>query len=772
MKNKILDYISSHSGQVLRKTNIRRALCENSEDKDLFKTALKALVADGEISREGGGIYKKSSLEYITGRITVKEGAFGFLDIAESTESVFIPPGYTYGAFSGDLVKVLITEPGNKRGPVGKVVEIVEPAFTFLLGQLAEEHGRPLVRPLRSGSPDIRIDKAQLEEFPQVTVGDWLKIEIVERTQKYVKGSIIEKVGDAGNLNHELDAVMSEFGLDPMYTAEEEASAGRLKQRDIKRTDLTRETIMTIDPTDAKDFDDALSIHNHDDPKLITIGVHIADVAAYISPNGVWQKKVRRRCFTAYLPGRMVPMLPKVLVSNRCSLVEGEDKPAHTVLLHINRETGKVEDYERFHSTINVKKRLNYKEVQEFADNKFKNPEWPTEVKGPLKELFELSLKMRQWRRENDKFIPLEAPEVRVLCDHNTMELTGLKHEKQGQSNQMVEEYMLACNVAVAKELTNKQLPGLYRVHPEPNPESIEEFTASAQSIYGLQPGDLSHRGNAVKFLNEISKLPEAEVISFDFLRMMQRALYSEKASIHYGLGKGLYSHFTSPIRRMSDLIVHQQLWELENGKAILSNKSCATEAVHITEMEGKIDDAYRAAILRFKLYYIRQQMDGGLKQVQAFVSRITPKGMKVFIQDFGLYCSIHIKNFDNDYYELDDFGRFLTGTSTGITFKCGDKIQVLLSDINFARRELIVKPAFDDMEGKEMPKFGKKEAAGKKTHRKGKSKNNRQPKSRNKSSKDNNTSPKDTFAGKTTEKKGKKVFAKRKNRNAKKKAD
>ena len=115
---------------------------------------------------------------------------------------------------------------------------------------------------------------------------------------------------------------------------------------------------MTIDPKDAKDFDDALSIHNNDDPTLITIGVHIADVAAYISPNGTWQKKIRRRCFTAYLPGRMVPMLPKVLVTNRCSLIENEEKPAHTVLLHINRKTGKVESFERFHSTIKVKKRL------------------------------------------------------------------------------------------------------------------------------------------------------------------------------------------------------------------------------------------------------------------------------------------------------------------------------------------------------------------------------------------------------------------------------
>jgi ribonuclease R len=417
-------------------------------------------------------------------------------------------------------------------------------------------------------------------------------------------------------------------------------------------------------------------------------------------------------------------------------------------------------------------------------------------------------LKMREWRRKNEYFIPLEAPEVRVICDHNTMELTGLKHEKQGQSNQMVEEYMLATNVAVAKELSNRQLPGIYRVHPEPIPEAVAEYTAHVQTIYGLKPGDLSNRKNVVDFLNSIADLPQSEVISFDFLRMMQRAFYSETAAIHFGLGTGLYSHFTSPIRRLSDLIVHQQLWEQENGKKILSTKSCAEEAVHITALESKIDDAYRAAILRFKLYYIRQQMDTGLKQVEAFISKITLKSVKMFIQEFGLYCSVSLRSFDNDYYEMDPHGRHLTGARTGAVFTCGSKIQVELLDINFARRELIVKPAFPENKRKKkskMPMYGKKQAkdkqgknkqhskeraaqkkiyleqkeaqrrvsekkdSEKKPHRKGKGKAKENTETRQKSENDNNTSPRDSFTGKTKVKKGKKVHPKRKNRKSKK---
>lgn len=745
MKQQILDFINSHSGKLLRKTQMRRALCNSAEDKIIFKRELRKLVSAGEVSREPGGIYKKSQGEFVQGKITVKDSAFGFVDIDENTDSIFIPPGHTNGAFSGDIVKVLVTEKDNARGPVGKVVEIVDPAFNFLFGQLNVDRNQCFVRPIRNGSPDITIPQEQLADFPDIEEGDWVKIEIVERGSNSVKGKLIEKVGDAGNLNHELDAVIAEFGLESEYTPEEEKSAGRLKQRPINRKDLRKENVMTIDPVDAKDFDDAISIHDDSDSKLITIGVHIADVAAYISPNGVWQKHIQKRCFTAYLPGRMVPMLPKVLVTNRCSLVEGVDKPAHTVLLHINKRTGKVEEFERFHSTINVKKRLNYEEVQAFADAGFKHDEWAADTKKDLQYIYKLSLKMREWRRKNEMFIPLEAPEVRVLCDHNTMEIKGLKYEKARESNQLVEEFMLAANVAVAMELNQREIPGLYRVHPEPDPETVEEFTGNSIGIYGINPGDLNDRAQAVKFLTDIKTIPEAEVVSFDFLRMMQRAYYSEKAAIHYGLGKQKYSHFTSPIRRLSDLIVHQQLWESESGRRISNNKQCAAEALLITEKERVIDDAYRAASTRFKLYFIRQQMDLGNNKTEAFISRITPKGVKVFIPEYGLYSSIHIKKFDDDYYEVDHNCRYIVGRENGVKVHCGDKIPLLVEDVNFARRDLLLKPILSGIKASE-----KSTPKGKSSFRKksfSKKKNDKQKKDSKTSAKHTSpTSPKAFF--------------------------
>lgn len=765
MRQRILDFISTHSGKLLRKTQIRRAICKSAQEKDIFKKELKKLVSSGEICREPGGIYKMNTQEFVIGRITVKDSAFGFVDIDENTESIFIPPGHTNGAFSGDTVRVLVTDKDNPKGPVGKVVEIVEPAFTNLYGQLMITHSHCLVRPIRMGSPDIIIDKEQLKDFPDVEEGDWVKLEITERNSNDVRGKILEKVGDAGNLNHELDAVIAEFGLERTYTSEQEKAAGKLKQRPIKRVDLTRENVMTVDPIDAKDFDDALSIHDNSDPKTIVIGVHIADVAAYISPNGVWQKEVRKRCFTAYLPGRMMPMLPKVLVTNRCSLIEGAEKPAHTVLLYINRRTGKVEKFERFHSNIVVKKRLNYEEVQEFADQKFNHDEWNDEIKKDLQEIYNLSLKMRQWRRRYEQFIPLEAPEVRVLCDHNTMELTGLKHEKARESNQMVEEYMLAANVAVAMELNERKLPGVYRVHPEPEPESVEEFTANAIAIYGLNPGDLNDRKQAVEFLNEIAQIPEAEVVSFDFLRMMQRALYSEKAALHYGLGKRYYSHFTSPIRRMSDLIVHQQLWEAECNRKYLNNKKCADEAGHITEMEKIIDDAYRAASTRFKLYFIRQQMDLGNNTAEAFVSRISLKTIKVFIQELGLYSSIHIKKFDDDYYEIDQHCRYLIGKSTGRKIQCGDKIPLLIEDVNFARRDLELKPIFAEMPVSEQDKAAARSKPSRRESHRGKKH------SGPRKGKDKGTSPKETFSREGSPKKGRGRSNKKKKSSRRKKS-
>ena len=697
MKEEIIAFIRENSGKKLRKTAIRRALCKNAVEKDIFKAEFRELRQDGIVLKSHGGIYSLSEAEHVEGTITVKDGAFGFVDINEDEDSIFIPPNQTGGAFTGDTVKVLVTDRHNSKGPVGKVIEIISSRFQFIHGQLLQEGNKLVVRPLRFGASDISVSDSDVVEIPGLVPGDWVKVELLERTSKCIVGKIIEKTGDAGDLNVELDAIISEFDIQPSYTEEEERNAGRLRQRPIPRKDLTNEVVMTIDPIDAKDFDDALSVHENDDPKLITIGVHIADVAAYISPNGVWQKKIRSRSFTAYLPGRMMPMLPRVLVSKRCSLNENELKPAHTVMLHINRRTGKVESFERFHSNIIVKKRLNYEEVQEFANKGFKHKQWPKEVRDPLKLLYQLSAKMRGWRRRYEKFIPLEAPEVRVLCDHRTMELKGLKHEKQAESNQLVEEYMLAANVAVAKELTNKQIPGVFRVHPEPDPESVAEFTAKAISIYGLNPGDLINRTNAVNFLNEVKELPDAEIISYDFLRMMQRALYSESTALHYGLGKGLYSHFTSPIRRMSDLIVHQQLWERECNRKIQSKGFLEKEAAHITEMERKNDDAYRAASHRFKLYYIRQQIDKGeYQKVPAYIAKIGHSNLKIYIQEFGLYTNIYLRDFEDDFYNADDQGRFIQGKRNGRVINCGDQLTVKVTDVNFARRDINVKPVLD----------------------------------------------------------------------------
>ena len=213
-------------------------------------------------------------------------------------------------------------------------------------------------------------------------------------------------------------------------------------------------------------------------------------------------------------------------------------------------------------------------------------------------------------------------------------------------------------------------------------------------SIYGLNPGDLINRTNAVNFLNEVKELPDAEIISYDFLRMMQRALYSESTAIHYGLGKGLYSHFTSPIRRMSDLIVHQQLWERENNRAIKSKGFLEKEAAHITEMERKNDDAYRAASHRFKLYYIRQQIDKGEYQsVSAYIAKIGQSNLKIYIQEFGLYTNIYLRDFDDDFYNADPEGRFIQGKRNGRIINCGDQITVRVTDVNFARRDINVKP-------------------------------------------------------------------------------
>lgn len=694
MLDEIVEILKNSASGLTVDQLLRRLSTELSHEE--VQERVYELLDSNQIKKEKAGRYVFFEETFQVGKIFVKEGGFAFVNTEDDGPSVFIPPGRTANAISGEIVKVRITDPDDKRGAVGEVLEIVEGQINVLVGELVYQESLCYVKPLRAGAPEIHIEESDLEAYPGSKTGDWFRIEILERPLDKSKttGHLVAKLGDGDDLSAELDAAISEFGLEPLYSEKEEKLAAKIKERPIKRVDLTKLCTVTVDPFDAKDYDDALSVYAKDE-KTIDVAIHIADVAAYIAPGDDWYERVKARSFTAYLPGRMMPMLPKVLVTERCSLIEEEIRPAHTVIVKICRQTGEMLDTKRFHSNVKVAKRLDYEQVQNFAESKFADPncDWTDEVKESVKDMYNLAKVMRRWRKKNERFIPLEAPEVRVLVDRE-MKITGLKTETPMFSKQMIEEYMLAANVAVAKEMMSREIAGVYRVHPEPNEDHLKEFADMVGSFYDLPVGDMTVRKTVVKFLKRLKTHESARIISYDFLRSMQRAIYSEIPQLHYGLGKLEYAHFTSPIRRFSDLLVHQQLWDLESGTTAKTTEACASEAVHISEKEQMIDEAYRTVSTRFKLHYVKQMMEkGDLDSLDTTVARVTKNGLKLWIDSIGHYGFVALRDFPDDYYMVDPTGKCVTGKRSGRVINCGDDLKVTVAKVDLLRRDLELVP-------------------------------------------------------------------------------
>ncbi len=640
---------------------------------------------------------KEQRLETATGKIAVTHSGFGFVTLPEDEngkkpQDVFIPPQFIGGAMDGDEVKVAILPPRDShpedrdKGPAGKVVEILKREHEELVGELIT--GRR-VRPLNKRMPDeIEISGSK----NGAKRGDWVKIRMIGHEDGVWQGSIKQVLGRAGVISADLDAVMAEYNLASPYSAEEDKEAATIEPREIEREDHTGAMTLTIDPFDAKDFDDALSISPGAEATEVVIGVHISDVASFIAPKSKFDKQAEKRSFSCYLPGRTLPMLPKTLTA-KISLQAGVESRAHTVFLTVEKKTGKVLSFRRCHTTIRVDHRLTYDEVQEFLDQQNAPADWSEKMKAALSQLLDVTRKMRAFRKKSEAFVELDLPEVRILCSEVENKILGIVSKNPRESEQLVEECMLAANSAVGIELGEKSIAGLFRVHPQPDPEKVMEFSEMMQSAFGLTPGDLTERKSCNAFLARLPDDPRKPVILSLLLRAMPRASYLEKPALHFGLGKGRYVHFTSPIRRYPDLAVHQQLWNYDTKARTRSVSSMAHVAAECTEKEENNDSAYYAANDRLKLRYLEERLEAGeVSCYEGVIVKTTPNGLQVDIRELGMY----------GFVERDRLpGEFRRGDQSQAKggYKIGDYISLRLSHIDFVRGSALFVPARRAME-------------------------------------------------------------------------
>lgn len=634
--------------------------------------------------------------ETVIGKITVTHSGFGFVALPENEkgekpEDVFIPAQFVGDAMDGDEVKVAILPPRPERpgdgekGPAGKVIEVLNREREELVGELLAGHR---VRPLNKRMPDeIEISGAR----NGAKRGDWVRVKLLGHEDGVWRGTIRKVLGRAGVIAADLDAVIAEYGLAPAYSDSDNLEAEKIEPRDIGREDHTDALTVTIDPFDAKDFDDALSIAPGENDSEVVIGVHISDVAAFISPKSKFDKQAEKRAFSCYLPGRTLPMLPKALTA-KISLQAGADSRAHSVFLTLEKATGRVVSFRRCHTLIRVDHRLNYEEVQEFLDRGSAPADWSAGLKKELRLMLDVTRRMRKYRKETEGFVEMDLPEVRVLCSESDNKILGLVSKMPRESEQLVEECMLAANSAVGIELGQKSVAGLYRVHPAPDPEKIEEFTAIMQDSFGLTPGDLTERKACNAFLNGLPDDARKPVILSLLLRSMPRAYYLEKPALHFGLGKGRYVHFTSPIRRYPDLIVHQQLWNLDTKTRTRTVSTMARVASDCSMKEENNDAAYFAANDRLKLRYLEEKLEaGGENFYEGVIVKVVSGGLQVDVRELGMYGFVERERLPGEYRRSDSGFREERGHKS---YKPGDFIYLRLSHIDFARGSALFVPA------------------------------------------------------------------------------
>lgn len=598
------------------------------------------------------------------GTLAVNEKGFGFVELSDATGSVFIPPSMLHGGIAGDQVEVQIDPQSDPERPSGAITRILERKHGAIVGCLVPWHGGWALRPLRRELPALLPLSRQscAKAFPPPREGQWARATLpIPDDDNFDSGlgaaELCDVLGQNGEVTADLDAIVEEFHIPETYDEADEEKAAQLAPAKVRRKDYTRHTVVTIDPVDARDYDDALSCEPGQRPGEIVVGVHIADVACYVTPKSWLDGEARKRCFTSYLPGRTLPMLPRALANRQCSLQAGVPRLAHTLFIRYNAHTGEVLSWERCHTTIKVTQRLCYEQVQQYFDGR------PFEAEPGVLELLDrlndVARLLRHRRQTQEQFLPMAMPEIRVLCTENPSQILGVQKSEDNPSHQLVEEFMLSANECVANELQRLKLPGIYRNHQTPDEDKMAQFTETATLMMGEKVQSLGTRRGIVRFLRRAEKSPLKDVLYMAFLRQLPRAVYETESLGHFGLGKERYCHFTSPIRRYADLLVHQQLLLHDNHRKVYAEEQVSAIADDCTRHEYNCDQAEFAAEDRMKIRHLDHlRREDAAFTVLGEVCRTSKLGAQIYLPDYGLMAYVNTpqlpRHWTFDHLKLD----------------------------------------------------------------------------------------------------------------------
>lgn len=687
---KILQLLESHPGELLTPQEIMDELAIPLGQKRELRSLLREMVRGGRIVRFRRGTYAApKGRDTVEGVLQTTRRGDGYVVVKGSTEGdIYIPRKGLGQALDGDWVEALI---GSRRGkqPEGRILRVVRHAHERIVGQYLHTGDGGMVLP-RNASIGRRIRILRRHSPTQVPEGAWVVAKITHWSESSVEpliGTVEEVLGTEGDAGIDVLVLIRDMGVVPEFPEEVLAEAAKLPKKisafEIKkRRDLRALSTFTIDPETAKDFDDALSIENIANDS-IRLGVHIADVAHYVQPDTALDKEGYQRATSIYPVDRVVPMLPTVLSNDLCSLRPNEDRLTMSVFVDID-QSGHLSNIEILNSVIHSRFRMSYEEVQAVFDGKptTRDRELVT-IREELVALRDLTKRLTKARMARGA-LDLDLPETDIIVgpDGRT---TAVRPHPRLESHRLVEECMLLANEIVAQYLDKKKLPGLYRVHEEPDADSLDRLR-NILYPFGIRfPRGPIRKEDLQTALDQLHDVPGSTILMRFVLRAMKKARYDGKNVGHFGLASEKYCHFTSPIRRYPDLLVHRVIkWSFDSE----ANKEHLHEAeerlnefaIHTSEREVNADDIERKATTIKALEFIAPHMG---EVYEGRIAGITNFGIFVQLDPWPIEGLIPIRYLDDDYYDFEENAHILKGRRSGRVYRLTDKVKVQIERID-----------------------------------------------------------------------------------------
>ncbi len=697
LKNRILQLLRLPKYQPLDKVELSKKLGLTSDQRSELRDVLRGMEQRGEIAKIRKERYVLPEVaDLVTGVIQIHAGGGAhILSEKAGQKDLFISSQNTGTAMNGDRVIARVMHEGvqqRREGKIeGRVIKILERAHDSIVGTLQKTKKFFYVIPddPRLGH-DVYVHPGEVQLPRPPAVGDKVVVKLDEWESRHVnpEGQIVEVLGPASAPGVDMLSIVRKHHLPTNFPdavlREAERISEAIDERELAhREDLRGQMIVTIDPDDAKDFDDAIHVEKH--ANGWSLGVHIADVSHYVTPRSALDKEAFARGNSVYLADRVIPMLPEKLSNGICSLKPDVDRLTRSAFIEFNK-AGKIKSARFAHTVIRSAARLTYKQAFAILAKPANDP-----VSDRLHTAWELASLLRKNRFAAGS-LDLDFPEIKVWLDENGVP-ERLEKVENDISHQLIEEFMLAANEVVASDIKHKQLPSVYRIHEDPDPDKLVEYREFVTS-YGLKPGDLSQRREVQKLLAAIRGRPEEYALKLGFLKSLKRATYDTKPVGHYGLAKTNYTHFTSPIRRYADLVVHRVLSHATNHHSVKGVRLAAADLTavceHISITERTADDAEKESVKFKKIEFFQNQLKQ--KRPEAFaavVVDVRSYGLLVELPDILLTGMVHVSALSGDFYNFDSVRLQFVGRRTRKTYQIGDKLSVCVARVDVYKQQI-----------------------------------------------------------------------------------